>query len=322
MKLIVHHLQFHLRALTPIHLGPQAGAQIRGALWAALRQFACAAPFPNGDPAHSQHCPMCRLMALETASAARGVNPPRPFAVRPPLPSRPGSGCAFMPDDLFGVGVNLFGDAVDLFPYVVQAFYRMGQIGVGYGRGQFTLDRVEAVNPLDGATSSLLHDTRFTPTPGLPVTSSQIRCAASGLPADYIRLRFLTPMQITQRGRSLLYPSFEGIIGRLLERCQAMAEHYTDSPDPQFVWRDRYLSLVDVARQIDLVRDQTRWASVESGSRRTGTRNTISGFMGEATYEGNASSLREWLLWGQSLHVGKNAVKGNGWFEIVSNGDP
>jgi hypothetical protein len=88
MNLIVHHLRFTLRAMTLIHLGPQAGAQIRGALWAALQQFACTAPAIEGDPDHSQHCPMCRLMALETAEDVRGVNPPRPFAVRPPLTVR------------------------------------------------------------------------------------------------------------------------------------------------------------------------------------------------------------------------------------------
>lgn len=319
MKLVIHHLRFHLRALTPVHLGPQAGAQIRGAFWAALRQFACAAPFPESDPEHSQHCPMCRLMALETAAGARGVNPPRPFAIRPPLPSRPGSDCAFMPGDRFAVGLNLYGDAADLFPYVVQAFYRMGQIGFGYGRGQFTLERVEAVDPFDGTAADLLHDGRFTSVPGLPVTSDHIRRAAAELPPDRIGLRFLTPAQITRDSKTLSFPALEGFVGRLLERCQAMELHYTAEPEPQPVWRDLYLSLTEIAQQVHLVGNRTRWISAESGSRRTGMRNSISGFVGDAWYEGDLSALRPWLLWGRSLHVGKNAVKGNGWFEVILN---
>ncbi len=317
MNLIVHHLRFHLRALTLIHLGPQAGAQIRGAFWAALRQFACAAPFSDSDPAHSQHCPMCHLMALETMSSARGANPPRPFAIRPPLPPRPGADCTFMPGNTLVVGLNLYGDAVELFPYVVQAFYRMGNIGLGYGRGRFVLEQVEAVDPLRGETAALLRNGRFTPMPGLPVTPDHVRRAAEQLPSDRLGVRFLTPAQITQQGKSLVRPALDGIVGRLLERCQAMEQHYTASHEPQAVWRDRHLWLTEQARRVHLVEDCTRWISAESGSRRTGTRNTISGFVGEAWYEGDLADLREWLVWGQSLHVGKNAVKGNGWYELL-----
>src|SRR5687768_16863705 len=85
----VLHLQFSLRAESAIHLGPQAGGQIRGALWAALRQFACTDPVIYNHAEHSQYCPMCRLVALETDQGTRGMNPPRPFAVRPPLAVHP-----------------------------------------------------------------------------------------------------------------------------------------------------------------------------------------------------------------------------------------
>jgi len=54
MNLVVHHLLFTLQAQTLVHLGPQAGAQIRGGLWAALREFACAAPTIQGDPDHAR----------------------------------------------------------------------------------------------------------------------------------------------------------------------------------------------------------------------------------------------------------------------------
>jgi hypothetical protein len=33
-------------------------------------------------------------------------------------------------------------------------------------------------------------------------------------------------------------------------------------------------------------------------------------------WEGDVTRLRPWLLWGQSLHVGKDAVKGNGWYQV------
>jgi hypothetical protein len=317
MNLIVHHLRFTLRATTPVHLGPQAGAQIRGALWAGLQQFACTAPAVQSDPDHSQHCPMCRLMALETAEAGRGVNPPRPFAVRPPLTAKIESDQLFYPDDSFVVGINLFGDVVNLFPYICQAFYRMGDLGIGYGRGRFILEHIEAVDPFSEHTVDLLQKRRIVTAPGLPVTEEKIQNIASVLPTDRLFLRFLTPAYVVHQGQRQTTPALEAIIARLLERCQGLELHYTGHPTEQSVWRENYLTLTELARAVRVVEDRTRWVEVQSGSRRTGGRNSISGFVGDVVFEGDLAPFREWLLWGQSLHIGKNAVKGNGWYELV-----
>jgi len=316
MNLLVHHLRFTLRATTLVHLGPHAGAQLRGALWAALREFACGAPNAAHDPEHTRVCPMCRLLALETGQSARGVSPPRPLAIRPPLAERAEDDRVFYAGDQFSVEVNLFGDVADVFPYICQAFDRMGQQGVGYGRGQFALERVQSVNPLTRETFDLLHDRRLLATPGLPVTPTHVAGSAAGLPADRIALRFITPAQLTAQGQRLDTPAFPALIGRLLERCQALEAHYTDDPTPQPIWRERYVALTEQAESIRLVADHTHWVRLKSGSRRTGQMTSISGFVGLAHYRGDLTPFHEWLVWGQSLHVGKNAVKGNGWYAI------
>ncbi len=317
MNLVVHHLLFTLAAQTTVHLGPQAGAQLRGALWAALEQFACADPTARRSPEHTRHCPMCRLVALETAEGGRGATPPRPFAIRPPLTYPPEADRRFEAGQSFTFGVNLFGDAVALFPYVVQAVWRMGEIGVGYGRGQFTVQRVQTVNPISGAAHDLFAQGRIVAPPDIPVDSEQVRRAAATLSPDALRLHFLTPTQITHDGGRLCpRPDFARLIARLLERCQALEQHYTDAPTPQPVWRDRYLDLTARAAGVRRAEDETRWIEVHSGSRRSNDRTTIGGFVGEAVFAGDLAPFREWLLWGQSLHVGKNAAKGDGWYGL------
>jgi hypothetical protein len=256
-------------------------------------------------------------MALETAQDARGATPPRPFAVRPPLASRAEDDRRFCADEILTVGINLFGDTGDVFPYLCQAFDRMGQIGIGYGRGQFALERVEAVDPFSAGTVELLRHRQIVAAPGLPVTEETIRQAAADLPADRLWLRFLTPACLTHGGQRLTAPSFEALIARLLERCQAMEAHYAARPTAQPLWRQRYLTLTRRAQAVRLAEDRTRWVRLTSGSRRTGERTSISGFVGEALFEGDLGPFRDWLLWGQSLHVGKNAVKGNGWYETI-----
>ena len=39
--------------------------------------------------------------------------------------------------------------------------------------------------------------------------------------------------------------------------------------------------------------------------------------MGRAVYHGDLKPLLPWVLMGQSVHVGKSAVKGDGWYEVM-----
>jgi len=316
VNLTVLHLRFALEALTAVRLGAQAGGQIRGALWAALEPLACTDPAARRDPAHNAHCPVCRLLALETAGAERGQNPARPLAIRPPLTAAGQPGHTYAPGETFHMGVNLFGDATDVLPYIVQAVRRMGEAGLGYGRGQFVLRSVEALDPLTGAIQALLADGRLQTRPALVVTAASIAAKARQLDPAQATLRFLTPLQITQQGRLLDVPYFAPLIARLLERCQAIEARYTTAPTPQPVWQERYLLLTEQARAVSLVENRTRWQRIETGSRRTNSRNALGGLVGVARYTGDLLPFREWLLWGQSLHVGKNAVKGDGWYEL------
>lgn len=315
LNLTVHHLIFTVEAGTFVHLGPQAGAQIRGALWAALKEFACTSPNAR-TPEHTRHCPMCRLVALETADNSRGVNPPRPFAIRPPLPDFPGGDCRFKPGQTFSIGINLFGDAADLFPFVAQAMYRAGQLGIGYGRGQFGIRAIQAVNPCSAETRALFDGRRVNALPDVPVNHAAVVQAAAALPADRLRLNFLTQTHLTGGGRVVNKPDFAILLGRLIERCQALEAHYTDAAQPAEHWRAYYLHLVEQSRSMRLVQDDTRWVRVESGSRRTNETVSVSGFVGAAVYQGDLAAFRYWLAWGQSLHIGKNAVKGSGWYSI------
>lgn len=315
----VLHLRFLLQAETVIHLGPQAGAQIRGALWAALREFACTSPGANPKELaeHSLHCPMCRLMHLETQQGVRGMNPARPFAVRPPLSVHPEQDRLFDRGDTFQLGISLFGDAYDQVGYVAKAVHRMGQIGIGYGRGRFTVRDAQAVNLLDETTQALMQKPGVLSRPTLVQTASDTCKMMTKLDANRLHLRFLTPTTLTSNGQTQTYPDLPLLIGRLLERCQSLEAYYTPAPQPASQWRERHLDLIERAKQIrSLV--NTRWVKVESGSRRTTERSSMGGFVGEMSLTGDLSPFLEWIVWGTILHVGKNVVKGNGWYEILT----
>ncbi len=305
-SLEVHHLWFTCTARTQVRFGRQAGAQLRGALWEALQTS-----ISDTDLLEA-------LITLETPTAARGANPARPFSIRPPLDSSPTADHCYAVGDSFTFGLSLFGQMVELYPYVMQSVHQMGQIGVGYGRGQFVLKGACATHPLTGAEQVLLDNGRIIAAPSVPVTAPDVADYVRQMPWDVVRLRFLTPTQLTGDNRTLLStPQFDRLIARLIERAQNIAHNYAPVATPRNAWRELHLSLQKRAGSVQMTRCHTHWLDVRSGSRRTHSTKKISGFVGEAQYSGGLGPFLPWLVWGQSLQVGKNTVKGDGWYALA-----
>jgi hypothetical protein len=74
--------------------------------------------------------------------------------------------------------------------------------------------------------------------------------------------------------------------------------------------------LLAIAEGACVADDRTRWVDVASVSARQQRRTPIGGLIGEATVAGDLAPLRELLVWGQLVHVGRNAVKGSGWYTV------
>lgn len=312
--LTLHHVRMTCEATTPVQLAPHAGAQWRGALWEALRGFACTDPTQQGNPAHSWHCPMCFMLSLE-ADSPRGVNPARPLVIRPPLSVRAEKGTCFSPGVGFVLELVIIGAAFSVLPYLLQAVQRIGKQGIGVGRGQFILNRVEAINPLTGYTSCIYVPGSAVRMPDMPITGEQVATYADCLPSDHLRLHFLTPTQLVQDGKLLPRPDVQALIMRTLERLQSLERHYGQTA-LQATWKDRHETLSGAATDVHIRRDETRWLRAHSGSRRANRLQDVSGFVGSVILEGELAPLRLWLVWASLVNIGKNAIKGNGWLEI------
>ncbi|MDX2141343.1 MAG: CRISPR system precrRNA processing endoribonuclease RAMP protein Cas6 [Chloroflexota bacterium] len=307
-------LRLTCRANTFVHLAAHAGAQWRGALWEALRDFACTDPGQQGKPGHSLHCPMCFLLALE-ANSPRGVNPPRPLIIRPPMAARAGEECRYEAGETFAFDVILVGKATHLYPYVIQAAQRIGQAGFAHGRGRYLLERVESLQPLTHARRTLYEAGGRVCPPDAPLGVAEVAAAAEQLPAERLWLRFLTPTQLTEGERILNRPQMETLVKRAVERLQALEYHYGQAAAHE-VWKTRHHALTAQAAAVRIIRDDTRWIRAFSGSQRAKRRQDVSGFVGSALVEGDVRALRSWLVWASLVNVGKNIIKGNGWLEV------
>ncbi|MBC7265281.1 MAG: CRISPR system precrRNA processing endoribonuclease RAMP protein Cas6 [Chloroflexi bacterium] len=326
-----HRLRFDAEVTTPIEIGEHKGSAIRGALYHSLRRRFCLnhqardcrycslAPPQHGNPEKSATCPVCSLVSTLGPESERGVDLPRPYTIEPPL----GDGLSYEPSQHLEFGLTLFAEALHYFPYIILAVQAMETTGLGkrtktngWRRGTFRVRHVLALNPLTGESHEVAAAGQsLVAVPDVPITHRQVLRAASTWSATgKITLNFLTPTRITDAKHLQHRPFFRPIFQRLLERLSALARQFSDTP-----MTVDFGSLVKAANEVRVVEDHTRWVEVRSYSTRQGRATPTSGFIGQVSFEAEEwTPFLPWLLWGQFTHVGKDAVKGNGWY-VMSN---
>lgn len=319
MTLTTHHLAFTATALTPVALGEQSGSAVRGAVAGALWERFCAnkAALTCADCPLVNVCPVAALTAPMRDDEQKGSDQrPRPYVTRPPVDGAR----TYAPGESVQFGLALFGSAAALYPYVVMAAHELERGGLGLRlrelggqRGALRLSEIAAVDPLTGERQPLYRaGSGQVKQPGLPVDAATVRAYAATLPADRLTLQFHTPLRLIEQEHLLKRIALRPLIQRLMRRLDDLSIAYGAGP----LGID-FRGLLDVAEGVRVVEDRTRWVDVVSMSHRRGQRTPIGGLVGSATFAGDLGPLRELLVWGSLVHVGKNAVKGDGWYSLA-----
>jgi hypothetical protein len=318
MTLTTHHLTFTATAQTPLELDEQAGSQLRGALVGALWERFCVnkAAERCADCPLLQVCPVAALIAPMRAEGEPGSEQrPRPYVTRPPTGGRYAEG------ETLRFGLALFGAAAALFPYVVLAAQELEHTGIGRPlganrgrRGQLQITAIASTHPLTGATQPLYGiGAPQVQLPELAVTAEDVAAFAASLPTDTITLQLQTPLRLIDGDRLVKRLTLRPLLQRLMRRLDDLSMAYGSGPlDIDFH------ALLDITERVTVVEDCTRWVDVISYSSRQRGRTPIGGLLGEITFAGDLAPLRELLVWGSLVHVGKNAVKGDGCYRVRS----
>jgi len=145
-------LRVEVTATRRIELPAYLGSTLRGAFGMALRRSACAL--------RRQECGTCLLRAsciysytFETP-LADGYDDQRRYATAPhPFVLNLETGTSGIQEvgSTFSFGITLVGRACEFLPYFVYAFQRMGELGIGKGRGTFELLQVHNLGLADEA---------------------------------------------------------------------------------------------------------------------------------------------------------------------------
>ena len=306
---------FSYEVLSPVVLNEHKGSALRGALFHSLRKVGCRRQDLQecrGCPILTT-CPVTSLLATVDEGSERGLDVPRPFVVAAPLDGQN----IYHPGDCLRFSLTLFAQSNDLLPYLLAAAEGLEREGLGakseiapgrWGRGRLKLLGVDARNPLSGQKEEVFRRGGFYQDfSDISLTHSEVRKLGETNEIMQLAFNFLTPTRLVDGGEVLTRPNFVSLIRRLVERYQSLATRYS-SP---YLDNNRD-ELLEEARQVMMLEDRTYWEQVRGYSHRQQKDLSLGGFMGEISFLGRVDRLLPLLLWGQVIHVGKNATKGGG----------
>lgn len=308
----------HLEPKMPLHMPAyNKGNVIRGGFGSTFRRIVCHTNCREAETCELRNvCPYTALFqpfvpeGSEKISRNRDI--PRPFVIKPPLEAKE----TYLPGERLSFDLVLVGKIKDYLPYFIVTFKELSQAGLGRNRAPMELVAVDHVGR-DGAASTVYTKEDNLVRPPAEAIHWRDLCAShesnnGAGKVTRITLRFLTPTLLKADGVQVRRPVFGVIAKRLRDRINALSYFYCGMGlDIDFK------AFGEQAEKVKTISDSTRWVESSRYSRRREVTHDLSGFVGEVSFEGELEMFLPYLKLGEYLHVGKNAVFGNGWYEIV-----
>ena len=313
----VARYRFYLQALEDACLPRYKGGMLRGGFGNVFKRAVCV----HRDW-RAQACAACALRArcayayvFETFPlagvevASKLSDAPRPFILEPPLDRQ----ADYQVGDVLPFGLVLVGQGIPYLPYFIALFQILGEAGLGRDRGRFALQQVEAVHPLTGERA-LVYRTADGAAFDCDLSAGydEVEAAAHALPADRLRLRFLTPIRIKYDGEYVARPPFHVLFRNALRRVSWLSAFHCGAQ-----WEADFGGLIAAAGRVATARMATMWVDWGRTSTRQQQHMNLGGFIGEAEYAGELAPFLPVMLLGSLVHVGKACTFGHGWYEVV-----
>ncbi|HOI94983.1 MAG TPA: CRISPR system precrRNA processing endoribonuclease RAMP protein Cas6 [Syntrophobacter fumaroxidans] len=306
-------LRIEAKATGHILLPPYLGSTLRGAFGMALLRSACAL--------RRQKCPTCLLRArciysytFET-SPMNGSEADRRYGTAPHpfvLNLETGREGVQEAGSTFHFGMTLVGRAIDFLPYFVFAFQRMGELGIGKGRGTFEVVRVWSLDSRDDP-QEILYENEVLRMPGEFPGLDHALALSGSLSSRKVRLRFITPLRLVYEGELCTDPPRFHVLARnLLRRLNNLVAFHCEGNEGLCVG-----PLLDRAETVRLTDRSTAWYDWERYSKRQDKRMKMGGFVGDMTFEGDLEQFLPLLVLGSWVNLGKGTSFGLGRYSLA-----
>lgn len=304
--------RLRLRVKSPLRLPPYKGSTLRGAFGSVFKRVICIQRQADCDDCLLRgNCVYNYVFNTPAPASNQGNNMsarvPHPFLLRPPLDMK----TEYITGDFFDFDLVLIGRGIDYFPYFVYTFQRIGEVGIGRGRGRCILDEV-AVRDSNGGETLLYKE------PGRELLNEVLRLSPPSPPSvaylKSVRLDFLTPVRLKSQGRFINRLTFEILIRSLLRRLADLGEYHCGS-----TWNIDFRTLINSAATVKTLSHDLEWRDWERYSRRQDRRMKLGGLEGSVSYAHIPAGFFPLLSAGGFLHVGKNTAFGLGHYLIKAS---
>ncbi|MBW2030602.1 MAG: CRISPR system precrRNA processing endoribonuclease RAMP protein Cas6 [Deltaproteobacteria bacterium] len=287
------------------------GITLRGAFGSSLRNLVCADKKASCESCQiHEACPYGVVFAPRVPKEAERLrlnrNIPRPFVLKPPLDGKD----TYKPGQPICFDLILVGNCRNLFPYVIVSINELGGKGIGVGRGRFKIGQVECLDGSGVSQMVMKAGDNLVHSPQLEITLRQ----APELSQELVRVRFLTPVLLKERGR-WSRPSFGALMKRLRDRIHALTYFYCGTP-----LQMDFRGFGERAEKVRVVRQDLHWVEERRYSKHRDLTHKLKGWVGEVVYRGDLTEFWPFLWLGQHVHVGKAAAFGQGWYQISQDG--
>jgi hypothetical protein len=297
----VYRYRFHIVARDTLWLPAYKGSTLRGGFGQSFQDLVCSQLYQDCQTCAQRLCCMY-IQVFQTP--ALGIiehrpqyqDAPHPFVIRPPLATTK----EYAPGDGLSFGLLLIGHAGQLLPFFIRSFEKLGEIGIGKGRGRYWLEKVEdAFNPGSVVFARQQPQVAL----GKPISFQDL--ASSPPPLDKIRINMLTPLRIIHEGRVCSEPSFALLMKNLLRRISMLNLYYGEKWDADFG------DILAAAQKIACLERHTEWLDWERHSQQKG-RMQLGGIVGQIVFTGELSPFMPFLRMGEHIHIGKVTSMGLG----------
>ncbi len=304
-ELIIAEYRFTFTALEPLTLPVLSDPLRRSVFGLALHQQSCITP--------DAECPDCMLRhQCDFAFFIKGPRPPRAEMMRKvntvPLPhifhSDQTGEATIAPGDQFSHGLILVGAACKRLPAVIRAMEKSGQLGFGPARAKARLIEVSQILPDN--RRRLIADQRT-------VINDSIMEQPPVPPApEALRMRFLTPYLPSDKSFRPDRLEMSRLLMTVVRRVSLLQYFYMGVP-----LEADFRGLKEVAGRTEIIRIDLHRQKNTCWSARQGKTVEFPGFLGTVDFSlKNIEVFLPFLHLGQQLHIGKQASKGFGRYEL------
>ena len=233
---------------------------------------------------------------------------PRPFVIDPL-----GTQGEYRRGESFAFQLTLIGRAIDHLPYFLVGFRDLGESGIGKKRGRFQLTQVLT----DSRESVYDSDTQMVHKFDNAFRFAEIRREAVSLLAarfeslNSLTLHLLAPTRITHDGELMDKLPFHIFWQHLIGRISALAYfHCGESLELDFE------ELIETAKTVETTETSLEWKDWTRSASRQDQKTQFDGLVGKVTYAGELAVFMPFVVLGELLHVGNNAMFGLGKYRI------